>query len=567
VSGRAPAQASEDTDVSGFRLRGDRRNGEPDAPRPPEPRVVDHKPKPPPPRLQAQSMSKRFGSLIALEDVSFELRPGSVHALLGENGAGKSTLVKCIMGFYRADSGRVVVGDSQVAISNPRDAQQLGVGMVYQHFTLVENMTVAENLVLARANRPAVINWKTEHAAIEAFMATTPFRVPLTKRVRQLAAGEKQKLEILKQLYLGSRIVILDEPTSVLTPQEADNVLMTLRGMVEKMELSVAIITHKFREVTAFADDVTVLRRGRVAGGGSARELSTKDMATLMVGGEVPAASMARSVRTANATPALVIENLHADDDIGLPVLEGFNLEVFPGEIVGVAGVSGNGQDELVEVLAGQRAASRGQLIVSGKPYRPTREQIRQQKVRLLPEAPLKNACVSHMTVSENMAFRTFDERPFARAGWFLDKAKMRARAEQAIADYRVKTPSPETPIGQLSGGNVQRAVLARELGEAATVLIAANPCFGLDIQAVSEIYQRIVAARESGTAVLIVSADLDEIFTLADRIVVISEGRVVHECIAADADRAAIGFHMGGASPHEASEAGAPAAAVSAGV
>ena len=484
MSGRAPARASsEDTDVSGFRLRGDHRDSEPGAPGAPEPRVVDRKPKPPPPRLQAQSMSKRFGSLVALEDVSFELRPGTVHALLGENGAGKSTLVKCIMGFYRADSGRVVVGDSQVAISNPRDAQQLGVGMVYQHFTLVENMTVAENLVLARANRRAVINWKTEHAAIEAFMATTPFRVPLTKRVRQLAAGEKQKLEILKQLYLGSRIIILDEPTSVLTPQEADNVLMTLRGMVEKMELSVAIITHKFREVTAFADDVTVLRRGRVAGGGPARELSSKDMATLMVGGEVPAASMARSVRAANAPPALVIENLHADDDIGLPVLEGFNLEVFPGEIVGVAGVSGNGQDELVEVLAGQRAASRGQLIVSGKPYRPTREQIRQQKVRLLPEAPLKNACVSHMTVSENMAFRTFDERPFARAGWFLDKAKMRARAEQAIVDYRVKTPSPETPIGHLSGGNVQRAVLARELGEAATVLIAANPCFGLDIQ------------------------------------------------------------------------------------
>jgi ABC-type uncharacterized transport system ATPase subunit len=502
-----------------------------------------------PPRLRAQNMSKRFGSLVALEDVSFELRPGSVHALLGENGAGKSTLVKCIMGFYRADQGSVVVGDSEVVIANPRHAQEFGVGMVYQHFTLVENMTVAENLVLSRMKRPAIIDWKAEHRAIEAFMETTPFRVPVRKLVRQLAAGEKQKLEILKQLYLGSRIIILDEPTSVLTPQEADNVLSTLRGMVEKRELSVAIITHKFREVTAFADDVTILRRGRFAGGGPAKSLSTKEMATMMVGGEVPATSLERKSRAGGTEPALVIENLYADDDIGLPVLEGFNVKVYPGEIVGVAGVSGNGQDELVEVLAGQRELSGGKLFVGGKPYLPTREQIRVQKVRLLPEAPLKNACVSHMTVSENMAFRSFDETPITRGRWFLNKPAMRAKAEKAVADYRVKTPSTETPIGNLSGGNVQRAVLARELSDEATVLIAANPCFGLDIQAVSEIYQRLVLAREAGTAVLIVSADLDEIFTLADRIVVISEGKVVHECVAAEADRAAIGYHMGGAS------------------
>jgi general nucleoside transport system ATP-binding protein len=501
-----------------------------------------------PPPLRAQKMSKRFGSLVALDDVSFELRPGSVHALLGENGAGKSTLVKCIMGFYRADEGSVVVGDSEVVISNPRHAQELGVGMVYQHFTLVENMSVAENLVLSRMNRPAIIDWKAEHRAIEAFMETTPFRVPARKLVRQLAAGEKQKLEILKQLYLGSRIIILDEPTSVLTPQEADNVLSTLRGMVEKRELSVAIITHKFREVTAFADDVTILRRGRFAGGGEAKSLTTKEMATMMVGGEVPATSLERKPRSGGAEPALVIEDLHADDDIGLPVLEGFNVKVYPGEIVGVAGVSGNGQDELVEVLAGQRQLTRGKLTVGGKPYLPTREQIKNQKVRLLPEAPLRNACVAHMTVSENMAFRSFDEAPILRGRWFLNKPKMRAKAEKAVADYRVKTPSTETPIGNLSGGNVQRAVLARELSDEAAVLIVANPCFGLDIQAVSEIYQRLVLAREAGTAVLIVSADLDEIFTLADRIVVISEGKVVHECIAAEADRAAIGYHMGGA-------------------
>lgn len=550
---RPAPSATEETDVSGFRLSGAARVVRPaELDPPPGSTALPVDRKPPPPRLLARAMCKRFGSLVALEDVSFEVRPGSVHALLGENGAGKSTLVKCIMGFYRADSGQVVVGDSQAAISNPRHAQQLGVGMVYQHFTLVENMTVAENLVLARANRPPVIDWRKEHAAIGAFMETTPFRVPVQKAVRQLAAGEKQKLEILKQLYLGSRIIILDEPTSVLTPQEADDVLATLRAMVQQNELSVAIITHKFREVTAFADDVTVLRRGRMAGSGRAKDLTTKELATLMVGGDVPATSFARARRVSpESKPALVIQDLHADDDIGLPVLEGFSLQVFPGEIVGVAGVSGNGQDELVEVLAGQRPATRGQLRVNGEPYRATREHIRRQKVRLLPEAPLRNACVAHMTVSENIAFRSFDEPPIARGGWLLDRTKMRARAVKAVADYRVKTPSTETPMGHLSGGNVQRAVLARELGDEAAVLIAANPCFGLDIAAVSEIHQRLVAAREAGTAVLIVSADLDEIFTLADRIVVISEGRLVHECVAAEADRAAIGYHMGGATHH----------------
>lgn len=502
-----------------------------------------------PPRLSAQQMSKRFGSLVALDAVSFELEPGTVHALLGENGAGKSTLVKCIMGFHKADSGRVVIGDSQVSIENPRQARELGIGMVYQHFTLVENMSVAENLVLPRLRRARIIDWNAEIAAIEAFMASAPFRLPPRKLVRQLAAGEKQKLEILAQLYLGSRIIILDEPTSVLTPAEADSMLGTLRGMVEAKALSAIIITHKFREVTAFADDVTVLRRGRVAGSGRAQDLSPRELATLMVGGDVPVASVSRaSSPVRSSDPVLEIEALHAEDDIGLPVLRGFGVRVHAGEIVGIAGVSGNGQDELVEVLAGQRTPSSGRVLVGGGAYLPTREHIRRAKLRLLPEAPLKNACVAPMSVSENMAFRSYDEPPIQRWRWFIDKARMRERAQRAIAEFRVKTPSPEAPIGQLSGGNVQRSVLARELSEPARVLVAANPCFGLDIAAVAEIYARLGAARDAGTAILLVSADLDEIFSLADRIVVISEGRVVFESQAAEADRSVIGYHMGGA-------------------
>src|SRR4051812_17343328 len=361
----------------------------------PAPKIAPVPAREPPPQLSARGMSKHFGSLVALDDVSFLLRPGSVHALLGENGAGKSTLVKCIMGFYKADRGRVLVGDSEVHVASPKDARSLGIGMVYQHFTLVENMTVAENLVMARSKLPAILDWKAEHAAIDAFMDRIPFRISPRRGVRQLAAGEKQKLEILKQLYLDSRIIILDEPTSVLTPQEADDVLGMLRGMARAGAISVAMITHKFREVTAFADEVTVLRRGKFAGSGKAKDLSTRELAEMMVGSEPPRASLTRTVRTERLPARLEIVDLHADDDIGLPVLEGVSLQVSPGEIVGVAGVSGNGQDELVEVLAGQRPATRGELRVSGKSYTPVRAQIRSQSVRLLPEAPLRNACVA----------------------------------------------------------------------------------------------------------------------------------------------------------------------------
>ena len=500
----------------------------------------------PPPVLIAESVTKRFGSQTVLDAVSLRLEPGTVHALLGENGAGKSTLVKCIMGFYHADAGKVVVGDSAVHIKNPKDAQLHGIGMVYQHFTLVENMSVAENLVLSRARVPALIDWKKEHAALDAFMARMPFSISPTRLVRQLAAGEKQKLEILKQLYLGSRIVILDEPTSVLTPDEADSVLGMLRDMTHRGEISVLMITHKFREVTRFCDEVTVLRKGRFAGAGKVSDLTTAQMAEMMVGAEPPSASVAREATNATST-VLHVDRLEADDDIGLPILNGVSFEVRAGEIVGIAGVSGNGQDQLVEVLGGQRASRAGSVSVGGTPYGATRREIRKQGVRLLPEAPLKNACVPNMSVAENIGFRSFDVDPFIALRWLVRRSKLRHHAHTAISEYRIKTPSPDERIGNLSGGNVQRAVLARELTGEVRLLIVANPCFGLDFAAVAEIRTRIMSARNSGAAVLLVSADLDEIFALSDRILVMSEGAIVHQAAAADADLQEIGRHMAG--------------------
>src|SRR5271154_2910883 len=306
------------------------------------------------PSLETIGMSKSFGALKALQDVSIKVPAGSFHALLGENGAGKSTLVKCIMGFYSADRGQLLLNGEEVAVRNPRDAQAHGVGMVYQHFTLVPALTAAENLVVSRADAPAVIEWRKEMKALEAFLDRMPFRVPLEKPVSAMAAGEKQKLEILKLLYLDQRFLILDEPTSVLTPGEADEILGLLKAMAHRGEITALMSTHKFREVEAFCDDVIVLRRGAKVGGGKVGELSTREMAAMMIGDAVVRPSAAR-MQAPNNDKVLEIAGLFVENDEGREAVAGFDLQVRAGEIVGIAGVSGNGQSELVQALSGQR--------------------------------------------------------------------------------------------------------------------------------------------------------------------------------------------------------------------
>jgi len=499
-----------------------------------------------PPELEVINMSKHFGSLIALDNVSLHLKPGTFHALLGENGAGKSTLVKCIMGFYKADHGDVLINKHARAINSPRDAHHYGIGMVYQHFTSVPAMTVAENLVLSRFESPTVIRWKDELDALNAFMEAAPFKVPINSPVGQLAAGEKQKLEILKQLYLKSRILILDEPTSVLTPDEADEVLGLIREQVTDGKLSVLIISHKFREVTSFCDEITVLRKGKFAGTGAVKDLSVAQMAEMMMG-EKREPQKVEKAPISELIPVLQLQGLHANKDNGVDALHGLNLTVNKGEIVGIAGISGNGQRELVEVLAGQRPATGGQVLVNGQPYTATRKEINDHCVFVLPEEPLKNACVAHMSVADNLALRTFDRPPQAK-GFMLAFKAMREAATNLISLFKIKTPSPDTPVGNLSGGNVQRTVLARELSsEHINLLIAANPCFGLDFAMVDYIHCQILAARNRGVAVLLVSEDLDELLKLSDRILVISCGNFAYESPIETADFATIGHAMAG--------------------
>jgi simple sugar transport system ATP-binding protein len=462
------------------------------------------------PSLEALGMTKIFGPLVALDDVSIRVEAGSFHALLGENGAGKSTLVKCIMGFYSPDKGKVLLDGKDVAIRSPRDARANGIGMVYQHFTLVPCLTAAENLVISRADAPAVIDWGKEKKALAQFMEQMPFRVPLDAQVSSLSAGEKQKLEILKLLYLDQRFMILDEPTSVLTPGEADEMLGLLGDMARRKEITVP------------------------------------DMSAMMIGDTAIRERAARQPQK-DGGETLELAGIFAEDNEGLPVVKSVNLKVKAGEIVGIAGVSGNGQSALVEVLSGQRPLADGAIFIGGKRFEPKRKDYDRYKVFGLPEEPLKNAAVPKMSVAENIAFRSFDKPPVAKFGWWMSPGPMREKARELIAKYRVKTQGPDAPIETLSGGNVQRAILARELSGDVDVLIVANPCFGLDFASVADIRSQIMDQRNRGAAVLLVSEDLDEILELADRVAVMSGGTITYVSPIEATDRNIIGQHMAG--------------------
>ena len=497
--------------------------------------------------LDTFELSKRFGDFTALDRVSIAVRAGTVHALLGENGAGKSTLVKCLVGFHRADGGSILLDGREVQITSPQQARELGIGMVYQHFTLVPSMTVAENLCLARGGLPAVIGWKRQRAALAAFMDSVPFKLDLDARIADLSAGEKQKTELLKQLYADNRFLILDEPTSVLTPEEADELLTAVRDLAHGGRMTALLITHKFGEVARFADDVTVLRRGALAGAGAVAELNADRLATLMIGQALPVASeaVAQPARPAGE-PVLRVTGLRVDNDLGLPAVRDLTLEVPAGCIVGIAGVSGNGQRELVQALTGQRARAGGTVTVFGEPFHATRSDYLRHRVAALPEEPLFNACVRGLSVADNLALRDFDRAPWSVRGW-LRPAAFREAALASIAAYRVKTRGPDEPIERLSGGNVQRAVLSRELSRDARLLIVMNPVFGLDFQASGEIHQRLRDARNDGCAVLLVSEDLDELLDLSDRVAVLNGGRIVFDSARPARDRDAIGRAMGG--------------------
>ncbi len=495
--------------------------------------------------LQTLELTKRFGNFVALDKASLTVQPGTVHALLGENGAGKSTLVKCLAGYHQADEGAILLDNRELDLSTPALARDAGIGMVYQHFTAVPGMTVAENLLLARGHLPARIDWPSVRREFGDFMATMPFQLPLDARADELAAGERQKLEILKQLFLKPRLLILDEPSSVLTPDEADEVLGLLADRAHQGHTSIILITHKFREVLGFADDVTVLRHGAVKLQAAVHPAIEEDLAHAMMG-EARKAGAQRQPAVKGGATVLKVQGLSVLNDRGRLALDDLSFEVRAGEIVGIAGVAGNGQRELMQCLTGARHDFTGRVEVAGETFTGSRSQYQRLKVRSLPEEPLRNACVGSMSVSENLSLRLFDQAPLARQGWLMPGASA-VMARQLIDGFRVKTRSAQSAIRELSGGNVQRAVLARELHQPANLLLVHNPVFGLDFAATAEIHSRIAAMRDQGCAVVWISEDLDELLLMADRLVVMSEGHLVFETMADQVERKTVGRFMAG--------------------
>ncbi len=494
--------------------------------------------------VETVAVSKHFGVFAALDAVSLRVSNGCLHALLGENGAGKSTLVKCLLGYYTADDGAFVINGIEEHIAVPADADRLGIGMVYQHFTLVPAMTVLENLVIARTDGRAVIDWQAERRALESFMVSMPFRLPLDAVVGELSAGERQKAEILRQLYLERRILVLDEPTSTLTPMEATDILTTLRQLSRDHGMTVIMITHKLREVLEFADEVSVLRKGRMVGGGRLADQSAAGLTAMLIG-EKDVPSRVSHDKRQEGPAYLELDGIRTAGtglEAGLDIP---TLKLHSGEIVGIAGVSGNGQAQLVKLLAAMIEPEVGAIRVAGKPYDGTRVQARRLGVRIIPEEPLRNACSPEMSLSDNLSLRAFDHdrNPLA----WLPMGWMRDHARQLVAAYGIRASSLLSPMRTLSGGNVQRAVLARELEGDVRLLVISNPCFGLDITATAEIRARIVKARNAGAAVLLLSEDLDEILEMSDRIAVMHSSRIIYEVDAKAVDTQTIGHYMVG--------------------
>jgi simple sugar transport system ATP-binding protein len=493
--------------------------------------------------VEMRGVVKRFPGVLANDHVDFSLRKGEIHALLGENGAGKSTLMNVLAGLYRSDGGSVLVNGEPVEFRSPRDAINAGIGMVHQHFMLVPSQTVTENILLGLDEPRFRMRLSEFDKLIASLGERFGMKVDPKAHVWQLSVGEQQRVEILKMLYRGAQVLIMDEPTAVLAPQEIEGLFSTLRAMVADGK-SIIFISHKLGEITDIADRVTVLRRGKVtAPGFDMGDTSRQELARLMVGRDVVFQLDKKEQEPGDVV--LSAQDIHAENDKGLPALRGVSLSVRAGEIVGVAGVAGNGQRELAQVISGLRACTQGDVRLNGVPIGSLSIRNRiQQGLGYIPEDRTHVGTAPNLSVTDNVIMKKYRRPPIAR-GWVVDMNAATNYAENLKDDFDIIVPNVETPVRLLSGGNLQRVILAREISGEPTFLLAMQPTRGLDVGAIEGVQRLILSQREAGSAVLLVSEELEELLALSDRIYVMYEGEIMGEVFNDDVDQ--IGLMMTG--------------------
>jgi ABC-type uncharacterized transport system ATPase subunit len=501
--------------------------------------------------LEMRGIVKRFPGVLANDQIDFDVRSGEVHALLGENGAGKSTLMKILYGLYQPDEGQILLNGQPCQINSPTDAIRLGIGMIHQHFMLVQTLTVAENVGLGLpSSRGPLTDLEQVSRRILQLADIYGLHVDPNAFIWQLSVGQQQRVEIIKALYRGAALLILDEPTAVLTPQEVDELFVIMHQM-SKDGHALIFISHKLHEVIEISQRVTVLRDGRKIGTRFTSETTKSDLANWMVGREVgQVLDRGKSMR---GEVRLALKNVTANSDRGTPALRGIELEVYSGEILGLAGVSGNGQPELAEVITGLRPVTGGEVLLENQDISNLAAgELIDKMLSYIPEERMRDGMVKDFTIAENLILREHNKPPYSHAG-FLNLKWIASHSDELIKTYNVKAPSQETLAKNLSGGNIQKLVLARELSRQPRVLIAAQPTRGLDIGATEYVHQRLLEQRSEGTAILLISEDLDEILALSDRIAVIYEGMIMGIIDRSQATPEKLGLLMAGVSAEEA--------------
>lgn len=496
--------------------------------------------------VEMLNISKFYPGVVANDNVSLSVNEGEILGLIGENGAGKSTMMNMLYGMTEPDLGVIKLFGKEVRITSPNMAIKLGIGMVHQHFMLMPNLSVLQNIILGKTpTKNGLIDTKTAKSEITKIMETYNLPVDLDEKVYQLSVGEKQRVEIIKALYREAKVLILDEPTAVLTPQETDKLLEVLRQLKEQ-GCAIIFITHKLREVMAITDKIVVMRKGLVTGSLETAEAYPDSLSGMMVGRKVNLDIWRNEYSPGD--DVLEVQNLHALNQRGLPALNGVSFKVAKGEIVGVAGVEGNGQTELIETISGMLRPTEGKIILKGENV--TEFSVRKRRecgMSHIPEDRLKMGGAKTCTIRDNLILNRYYQNPYSKNG-ILDNKKLHEFAEKLCKEFGVKTPDSEYKLGTLSGGNMQKVIFAREMEADPELLIAAQPTRGVDIGAIESIHQKIIEVRDSGRGVLLVSAELDEILSLADRILVMYEGEIMAEFKRGEADEREIAVYMTGA-------------------